>query len=126
MLYLSSYCILKMDLPSQTAVDSVIRALQIELNGKSFVKELYYLGTEAKKFLSSLNPEAEITLIAGNNLFSSYGEGDEEELWSWNPEDGWDQVLTDDDLIHPWEHDVLIGVAPLFTLGGIDGEDPFS
>jgi len=109
-----------MHLASQTAVDSVIRALQTELNGKSFVKELYYLGSDAKIFLSKLNPEAEICLIAGGSLFSRFGEGDEEELWSWNPETGWYQVLTDDDFVHPWEYNVLGGVAPLFTLGGID------
>lgn len=126
MLYLSSYCILKMDLPSQTAVDSVIRALQIELNGKSFVKELYYLGTEAKKFLSSLNPEAEIALIAGGHLFSKFEEGDEVELWAWNPTTSWHQVETDDASIHSWEHAVLDRIDSLSTLGGIDGEDPFS
>ena len=126
MLYLSSCCILKMHLASQTAIDTVIKALQKEFNGKCFVKELYYLGPEARLFLSQLNPEAEIALIAGGNLFSSYGEGDEEELWAWNPETGWYEVPTNDASIHPWEHAVLDRVDSPSTLGGIDGEDPFS
>ena len=120
MLKLQGCCIFKMHLSSKSAIDSVIEALRKEFNGKCFVRELSYLGTDTKKFLYRLNPEAEIALIAGNNLFSSYGEGDEEELWSWNPDTGWYQVLTDDALVHPWEHIVLRGIDPLSTLGGID------
>lgn len=115
-----------MHLTSQSAIDAVINSLQEHTSKRCFVKELYYLGPEARLFLSQLNPEAEIALIAGGNLFSSYGEGDEEELWAWNPETGWSQVETDDVSIDPWEHDVLGGVDFPSTLGGIDGEDPFS
>ncbi len=125
MLYLSSCCIFLMHPSSHSAIDLVIDALRKEFNGgKCFVRELRYLGSDASLFLSRLNPEAEIRLIAGGGLFSKFGEGDEVELWAWNPITSWHKVETDDDLIHPWEHDVLDGVDPLSTLGGIDG-DPF-
>lgn len=115
-----------MHLASQSAIDAVINSLNEHPGKRCFVRELACLGSDARLFLSRLSPEAEIALIDGGNLFSSYGEGDEEEFWSWNPETGWNQVLTDDDLVHPWEHAVLGGVDSLSTLGGIDGEDTFS
>ena len=112
---------------SQTAIDSVIEALRKEFNGKCFVKELRYLGSEVRGFLSHLNPEAEIRLIAGGHLFSQFGEGDEVDFWAWDPTNsGWYLVETDDDLIHPGEYSALNGVDSLSTLGGIDGGDPFS
>lgn len=126
MLYLSSCCILLMHLSKQSAIDAIIEALQTKFNGKCFVKELGYLGSNAKLFLSRLNPEAEIRLIAGGNLFSQFVEGDEVKFWAWNPTTSWHQVETDDASIHSWKHDVLGGVDSLSTLGGIDGEDPFS
>lgn len=126
MLYLSSCCIFPMHLSSQSAIDSVIRTLKTELNGKCFVKELYYLGSDVKLFLSRLNPEAEIGFIDGGCLYSKFEDGDEDEIWAWRPETGWYEVPTNDDLIHPWECSALNGVDSPSTLGGIDGEDPFS
>ena len=117
MLKLQGCCIFAMD---SSIIDDVISSLREHPGKRCFARELNYLGPEIRGFLSCLNPEAEIALIAGDNLFSSYGECDEEELWSWNPETGWYQVLTDDALVHPWEHNVLGGVDPLSTLGGID------
>lgn len=110
-----------MHLASQSAIDAVITALQQEFNGKCFVRELYYLGPEVRGFLSRLNPEAEIRLMAGGHLFSQFGEGDEVDLWAWSPETGWYEVPTNDYPIHPWECSALNGVDSLSTLGGIDG-----
>jgi hypothetical protein len=115
-----------MHLASQSAIDTVIKAIQTEFNGKCFVRELRYLGSDANLFLSRLNPEAEICLIAGGHLFSKFEDRDEEEMWAWKPETGWYEVLTNDDFIHPWEFFALNGVDSPSTLGGIDGEDPFS
>jgi len=125
MLYLSSRCIFLMHPSSHPAIDAVINSLQEHTSKRCFVKELYYLGYDARLFLSLLNPEAEIRLIDGGGLFSQFGEVYEEEVWAWNPTSSWYKVETDDDIIHPWEHDALIGVDPLSTLGGIDGGDPF-
>lgn len=115
-----------MHLASQSAIDAVINSLQEHTSKKCFVKELYYIGSDVKLFLSQLNPEAEIGFIDGGCLYSRFEDEDEDEMWAWNPETGWYQVETDDASIHPWEHAVLDRVDSPSTLGGIDGEDPFS
>ena len=116
----------KMHLASQSAIDAVIRALKTDFNGKCFVQELYYIGSDVKLFLSNLYPGAEICLISGGGLFSMYSQECEEESWFWNPETGWIKIETDEDVIHSSHNHMLKRVDNLSTLGGIDAEDPFS
>ena len=115
-----------MHLASQSAIDAVIRALESDFNGKCFVQELYYIGSDVKLFLSNLYPGAEICLMAGGGLFSMYNQEGEEELWYWNPETSWVKIETDEDVICSSQNHMLRGVDNLSTLGGIDGGDPFS
>lgn len=100
-----------MHLASQATIDLMFDALNQMPNKNCFVRELHYLGSDVRGFLSHLNPEAEISLISGGCLSSNnYGESGGTELWSWKPNTGWYQISIEDDLIHPWEHGGLEGV----------------